>query len=88
MDDNKVAVLLEDLRAQFRFFGEGLDGLRNELKELRNDTNRRLDNLENKVTNLSMEFKTFQVNNKQEHEQLIQAIKETDTEVRELKRIK
>jgi hypothetical protein len=24
MDDNKVAVFLEDLRAQFRTFGEGL----------------------------------------------------------------
>ena len=24
MDDNKVAVILEDIRAQFRTFGEGL----------------------------------------------------------------
>jgi hypothetical protein len=24
MDDNKVAVILEDLRSQFRTFGEGL----------------------------------------------------------------
>lgn len=88
MDDSKAAVLLEDLQAQFRTFGEGLDSLRDELKELRNDTSRRLDNLENKVTDFSIEFKTFQVNNKQEHEQLIQAIKETDTEVREIKRIK
>ena len=46
MDDNKVAVLLEDLRAQFRTFGEGLAGLREEMKEFREETNNRFDNLE------------------------------------------
>jgi hypothetical protein len=31
MDDNKVAVLLEDLRTQFRTFGEGLQLLNEKL---------------------------------------------------------
>lgn len=88
MDDHKVAILLEDLRVQFRTFGEGLDGLKDELKDFRRDTNHRLDNLENKVTNLSVEFKTIQADNKQDHQQLMQAIKETDTEVQKLKLIK
>jgi Sec-independent protein translocase protein TatA len=88
MDDNKVAVSLEDLRAQFRTFGEGLDGLKDELKDFRNETNHRLDSLENKVTNHSIEFKSFKTDNKQDHQQLMQAIKETDTEVQKLKRIK
>ena len=32
MDDNKVAVLLEDLNAQFRTFGEGLEFLKEKNK--------------------------------------------------------
>ncbi|NLW49055.1 MAG: hypothetical protein GXY86_17205 [Firmicutes bacterium] len=88
MDDNKVAILLEDFRAQFRTFGEGLDGLKDELKDFRNETNRRLESLENKATNLAIEFKSFKTDNKQDHQQLMQAIKETDTEVQKLKRIK
>lgn len=74
MDDNKVAVLLEDLKAQFRAFSEGLTGLRDEIKDLRNETNCRLDSLENKVTNLSLEFKSLKTDNQQDHRQLMQAI--------------
>jgi len=33
MDHNKVAVLLEELMAQFRTFGEGLDILQGEIKK-------------------------------------------------------
>jgi hypothetical protein len=33
VDDSKVAVLLEDIKAQFRVFGEGLDILRREMKQ-------------------------------------------------------
>ena len=74
MDDNKVAVLLENLMSQFRTFGEGLDGLREDVKQFREETNNRFDKLE--------------MQNRQEHLQLMQAIKETDTEVQELKRVK
>jgi uncharacterized protein YoxC len=34
MDDNKVAVLLEDLLTKFRTFGEGQDDLRNRMERL------------------------------------------------------
>jgi len=64
MDDQKVAVLLEDLRAQFRTFGEGL--------QLLNDK-------------VDKGFKE----NSQEHQQLMQMIKELDKEVQvEIKRVK
>ncbi len=63
MDDNKVTVLLEDLMAQFRTFGEGL--------QLLND----------KVDQNIKE-------NREEHQQLIQMVKELDTEVVKMKRIK
>ena len=74
MDNNKVAVLLEDLKAQFRTFGEGLEGLRKEMKEFREETNNRFNNIE--------------LQNRQEHQQLMQMIKELDSEVVKLKRIK
>jgi chromosome segregation ATPase len=35
MDDNKVAILLEDLLSKFRTFGEGQDALRNEVHEIK-----------------------------------------------------
>lgn len=35
MDDNKVAVLLEDLLSKFRTFGEGQDALRHEVHEIK-----------------------------------------------------
>ena len=35
MDDNKVAILLEDLLSKFRTFGEGQDALRNEVFEIK-----------------------------------------------------
>lgn len=43
MDDYKVAVLVEDLMSKFRVFGEGLDGLRDEMKQFRKETNNRFD---------------------------------------------
>ncbi|HEX7713120.1 MAG TPA: hypothetical protein VF531_03785 [Bacillota bacterium] len=78
MEDNKVAVLLEDLRAQFRAFGEGLDVLHHEIKEdrqemadFRNETNQRF------------------LENSRDHQQLMQMIKELDKEVQvEIKRVK
>ena len=77
MDDNKVAVLLESLQAQFRTFGEGLDGLRDEMKEFKqvmtdfkNDTTTRLDRIE--------------YQNKLDHKQIIQAVQDLDSEVKRL----
>jgi hypothetical protein len=70
MDDNKVAVLLEDLKAQFRTFGEGL--------QLLND---KVDRVEQKLdTHIEKNRRDFGTN-RQEHQLLIQMIKELDTEV-------
>ncbi|HBE78201.1 MAG TPA: hypothetical protein DDW65_10530 [Firmicutes bacterium] len=77
MDDNKVAVLLEDLMSQFRTFGEGLGGLRDEMKEFRSETNNRLNNLEQGLLNLNVE-------NRRDHKQIIQAVQDLDSEVKRL----
>ena len=77
MEDGKVAVLLEDLMSQFRTFGEGLQ-LLNEKMDAHIEENRK-------------EFKAIQTGldqNRQEHQQLMQMIKELDTEVIQIKRVK
>lgn len=76
MDDDKVAVLLEDLMSQFRTFGEGLQ-LLNEKMDTHIEENRK-------------EFRTIQNRldqNLQEHQQLMQMVKELDTEVVQIKRV-
>lgn len=74
MEDNKVAVLLEDLKAQSRIFGESLQMLNEKMergfKEIRD------------------EIREFKDENRREHQQLRQMISELDTEVVQLKRIK
>ena len=77
MADNKVAVLLEDLKAQFRTFGEGLQFLQDEIKEVRKE----IADFRNETNHRFLE-------NTQEHQQLMQMIKELDSEVVKLKRIK
>ena len=82
MDDNKVAVLLEDLMAKFRTFGEGLDGLRDEIQN-------RFNNLEQKLDQHTFDNRQEFIQNRQEHQQLIQMVKELDQEVQvEIKRVK
>ncbi len=77
MDDNKVAVLLEDLRAQFQTFGEGLQLLTD-----------KVDRVEQKLdTHIEQNQREFD-QTCQEHQQLMQMIKELDTEVVKLKRVK
>jgi hypothetical protein len=39
MEDNKVAVLLEDLRAQFRTFGEGLQSVNDKIDKVDQNIN-------------------------------------------------
>ncbi len=77
MDDNKVAVLMEDLMSQFRAFGEGLDGLRDEIKDFRKETNDRLETIEQELIN-------FKAENRLEHKQIIQAVQDLDNEVKRL----
>ena len=60
MDDNKAAVSLEDLRAQFRTFGEGL--------QLLND---KVDRVEQKLDTHSEENRRDFEANRREHQQLM-----------------
>jgi hypothetical protein len=84
MDDNKVAVLLEDLRAQFRTFGEGLQLLNDKVDNL----DQKVVIMDSKVNNLEMKLDAHIQEDRQEHQQLMQMIKELDTEVIQLKRVK
>jgi hypothetical protein len=82
MDENKVAVLIEQLMSQFRPFGESLEGFREE-------TNQRFDTLEQKLDNHIDENRHEFIENRQEHQQLMQMIKELDREVQvEIKCVK
>ena len=77
MDDNKVAVLIEDLMAKFRTFGEGL--------QLLND---KVDDIKISLDDHAAENRHEFNNNRQEHQQLMQMIKELDQEVQvEIKRV-
>ena len=74
MEDNQVAVLLEDLRAQFGVFGESLQMLN--------------EKMDRGFKEIKDEIREFKEQNRQEHQQLQQAIAELDTEVVKLKRVK
>ena len=55
MDDNKVAVLLENLSSQFKVFGEGLEIVQRQVSEVNqkvDNLERRFDGLERKVDGL------------------------------------
>lgn len=91
MDDNKVEVLLEDLQAQFRSFGEGLQIVNDKIDKV----DQKVENLEqevksikNEVIGIKLDFKEYKTEDIREHQQIIQAIKELDTEVVKLKRVK
>ena len=88
MDDNKVAVLLEDLMSQFRTFGEGLQLLNDKVDNGFDSLNGRVDRLESRMDRLEGKLTGLQESNTQEHQQLMQMIKELDTEVFQIKRVK
>jgi hypothetical protein len=77
MEDSKVAVLLEDIKAQFHVFGEGLQMVNEkvdkgfqEMKEFREEVNTKFDQ------------------NHREHQLMMQMIKELSEEQIKLKRAK
>lgn len=70
MDDQKVAVLLEDLRAQFQTFGEGLQLVNDKIDRM----DQRLDRVEQKLdTHIEENRRDFETN-RREHQQLMQMI--------------
>lgn len=85
MEDSRVAVLLEDLRSQFRTFGEGLQLLNEKLDAHIEENRREFEINQQKFDSIRDGFER----NHQEHSQLIQMIRELDKEVQvEIKRVK
>ena len=77
MEDSKVAVILEDLRSQFRVFGEGLQML-----------NEKVDQVDNKVDALDKRLERHEIKNEEENRLLMQMIRELSEEQKKLKRAK
>lgn len=77
MEDSKVAVLLEDIRSQFRVFGEGLQMI-----------NEKVDKIDQKLdTHIEENRRQFD-QNRQDHLLMMQMIKELNEEQVKLKRAK
>ena len=85
MDDNRVAVILEDLRSQFKVFGEGLQMVNDKIDRVE----QKVVQVEQKVDQVEQKLDAHIEQNRQEHQQLMQMIKELDNEVQvEIKRVK
>lgn len=85
MDEQKVAVLLEDLQAQFRTFGEGLQLVNDKIDRM----DQRLEKLEQKLDSHIEENRRDFERNRYEHQQLMQMVTELNKEVQvEIKRVK
>ena len=52
--DREIKVLLEDLRGEFRIFGEGLQDVRKELREGLHDVRNRLERVENDIAQIKV----------------------------------
>lgn len=91
MEDSKVAVILEDLRSQFRVFGEGLQMLNEKVDRIDNKVNV-LDNkvnvLDNKVNALDKKLERHEIKNEEDNRLLMQMIRELSEEQQKLKRAK
>jgi archaellum component FlaC len=84
MEDNRVVILLEDLRAQFRTFGDGLQFVQEKIDKLDQRIERIEQKLDAHIEDNRRDFET----NRRDHQQIVQAVKELDTEVVTLKRVK
>lgn len=74
MDDNKVAVLIENLMSQFRTFGDGLQGLRDDMSIVKAD-----------IETIKDDLGDLKVTNRIEHQQITQMIQELNHDQREMK---
>jgi phage shock protein A len=98
MDDSKVAVILEDLRSQFRVFGEGLQILNEKVDRVdkKVDTletkvdslETKVDSLDKKVDALDNRLERHELKDQEEHRLLMQMIRELSDEQQKLKRAK
>jgi chromosome segregation ATPase len=98
MEDSKVAVILEDLRSQFRVFGEGLQMLNEKVDRVDNKVDiidKRVDTLDYKVNALDKKvdaldkrLERHEIKNEEENRLLMQMIRELSEEQKKLKKAK
>ena len=81
MDDTKVAVLMEDIKSQFRVLGDGLQMLNEKIDAQGQKLSAKIDSLDHRVISL-------EVSNSNEHRLILQMIKELSEEQQKLKRAK
>ena len=70
MDDNEVAVLMEDLMSQFRTFGEGLQLLNDKVDRVETKVDKIDEKLDAHIGENRHDFEK----NRQEHQQLMQTL--------------
>jgi phage-related tail protein len=91
VEDSQVAVILEDLRSQFRVFGEGLQMLNEKVDRVDNKVDaldKRVGTVENKVDALDKRLERHAIKNEEENLLLMQMIRELSEEQKTLKRAK
>jgi hypothetical protein len=81
MDDNKVAVLVEDLMSQFRTFGEGQQILIDRMDRLETT----VAGMKNDLSDLRIENQMEHKENQREHQELKQMILELASDQKEIK---
>ena len=59
MDDSKVAALLEDIRSQFRVFGDGLQMLNEKIDAQGQKLSNKIDSLDQRVTSMDNRMISF-----------------------------
>jgi len=91
MDDAKVAVILEDLRSQFKVFGEGLQLLSEKADKIDDKVNvldKKVDSLEIHAMSFVEKLERHILENTDQHHLMMQMIKELSDEQLKLKRAK
>ena len=102
MDDSKVAALLEDIRSQFRVFGDGLQMLNEKIDAQGQKLSDKIDSwdhrvksmdqrvtsMDNRLTSVDQRVISLEVSNSNEHRLILHMLKELSEEQQKLKHAK
>ncbi len=91
MEKPNIAVLLEDIKSQFRAFGEGLQMVNDKVDGIDKNVNnldKRFENLEIEIKKIGMEMKKGFRENSDEQQLMMQMIRELNEEQLKLKKVK
>ena len=80
MDDTKVAVLMEDIKSQFRVLGDGLQMLNEKIDAQGQKLSDKIDSMDQRVTSLDQRVISLEVSNSNEHCLILQMLKELSEE--------